>query len=79
MDGGSGSKYEPNDEEEADDADEFSEEEEQGPTLHMSKKKTAVGRKGSDTQPEDEHPVFGIKIMAEVLKEHNTTFLSTMG
>jgi hypothetical protein len=40
VDGGSGSKYEPNDEEKADDADEFSEEEkEQGPTLHMSKKK----------------------------------------
>jgi hypothetical protein len=39
-DGGSGSEYEPNDEEEADDADEVSvEEEDQEPTLHMSKAK----------------------------------------
>ena len=39
-DGGSGSEYEPNDDEEADDADEVSgEEEEQEPTLHMSKEK----------------------------------------
>ena len=39
-DRGSGSEYEPNDEEEADDADDFSgEEEEQEPTLHMSKEK----------------------------------------
>jgi hypothetical protein len=39
-DGGSGSDYEPNDDEEADDADEVSgEEEEQEPTVHMSKEK----------------------------------------
>jgi hypothetical protein len=39
-DGGSGSEYEPNDDEEADDADEVSgEEEEHGPVLHMSNSK----------------------------------------
>jgi hypothetical protein len=39
-DGGSGSEYEPNDDEEADDGDEVSgEEEEHEPTVHMSKEK----------------------------------------
>ncbi|XP_071683901.1 uncharacterized protein [Lolium perenne] len=38
-DGGSGSEYEPNDDEEADDGDEVSGEEEHEPTVHMSKEK----------------------------------------
>ncbi|KAM0925756.1 hypothetical protein ACQ4PT_004010 [Festuca glaucescens] len=65
-DGANGSEYEPNDDEEEDDADEVSgEDEEQEPTLHMSKEKTDMERKG----------------VKHLSTEHSSssTFLSSMG